>query len=801
MIAIIKREIASFFSSAVGYLVIGVFLVVNGLFLWVFDGPFNILYAGFADLASFFQLAPWILVFLIPAVSMRSFSEEKRSGTLELLLTKPISTSGLVLAKYLGILVLLIISLLPTLLYLLSLESLKIDADLLDYGSIFGSYLGLFLLMAAFASIGVLASSLTSNQIVAFLFGVIGCFGAYFGLQGLAESLGSGSGILNDLGMQWRYEDLGRGVVDFKHLFYFLAFILLMLTGTEMALLQGRKRIQPKQFIKPTLLFVVLVSASFVLPSKRFDLTADKRYSLNEATEKLLEKAEAPLNVTVFLEGEFPAEFRKLQAETKQLLQGFKSVNRRVNFEFVNVLEDEENPEQVQQQLANMGILPARATVRQAGQTKQELVYPWALANYQDKTVAVPLLKNQLGTTMEERVLNSIQNLEYAFADGFSKVIEPKKRKVAVLKGNGQLQDAYIADFFRSLRDYYFIAEFTLDSVASNPGGTLSKLNEFDLIVSAKPTQRFNPAEKYILDQYQMQGGKSLWLVDAITMETDSLQLSGEYLATPKDLNLTDFFFKYGVRINPNLVQDVYAAPLVLATGNGQESQYERYPWFYTPLTASGIEHPITTNIEAVKLQYPSGIDTLENGISKTVLLSSSPLSAIRGVPNLVRLEEIEGFLKTVGEGPDPAVFNAGEIPMAVLLEGAFTSVFMNRQKPYNYAGHKDQGVASKMVVISDGDLIRNDLQANRPLELGYDRLTGNFYGNKEFLLNTVNYLLDDSGLINIRSKEIKLAFLDQQKIARDATLWQALNILLPLTLLALIGFFYRWNRRRKYAR
>ncbi|WP_435578697.1 gliding motility-associated ABC transporter substrate-binding protein GldG [Gilvibacter sp.] len=800
MIAIIKREIASFFSSPVGYLVIGVFLLVNGLFLWVFDGPFNILYAGFADLASFFQLAPWILVFLIPAVSMRSFSEEKRSGTLELLLTKPISTSGLVLAKYFGILILLLISLLPTFLYLLSLESLKIDTDLLDYGSIFGSYLGLFFLMAAFASIGVLASSLTSNQIVAFLFGVIGCFGGYFGIQGLAESLGSGAGILSDLGMQWRYEDLGRGVIDLKHLLYFLAFILLFLTATEMALLRGRKRIQPKRFIKPVGLFIALVAVSFILPSKRFDLTADKRYSLNKATVELLEKAEAPVNVTVFLEGEFPSEFRKLQAETKQLLQGFKSVNRRVTFEFVNVLEDEENPEQVQQQLANMGILPARATVRQGGQTNQVLVYPWALANYQEKTVAVPLLKNQLGTAMEERVLNSIQNLEYAFADGFSKVIEPKKRKVAVLKGNGQLDDAYIADFFRSLRDYYFIAEFTLDSVATNPSGTLSKLNEFDLLVSAKPTQRFNTAEKYILDQYQMQGGKSLWLVDAITMETDSLQLTGEYLATPKDLNLTDFFFKYGVRINPNVVQDVYSAPLVLATGDGQESQYERYPWFYTPLTASGIEHPITTNIEAVKFQYASGIDTLDNGIDKTILLSSSPLSALRGVPNLIRLEEIESFLKTVGEGPDPTRYNAGEVPMAVLLEGAFTSVFKNRQKPYVYSGHKDEGVASKMVVVSDGDLIKNELQGNRPLELGYDRLTGNFYGNKEFLLNTVNYLLDDSGLINIRSKEIALAFLDQQKISRDATQWQALNILLPLTLLGLIGFGYRWSRRRKYA-
>ena len=800
MLAIIQREIATFFSSAVGYLVIGVFLLVNGLFLWVFDGPFNIIYGGFADLASFFSLAPWILIFLIPAVCMRSFSEEKRSGTIELLLTKPISGNALVWAKFLGVFVLLIITLLPTLLYILSLEDLKVATDVVDYGSIFGSYVGLLLLTAAFSSISLFASSLTSNQIVAFLIGVLACFICYFGLQSLADVSSTDGFNLEELGMQWRYEEMGRGVIDSEHLIYFLAFVCLFILLTEVSLLIGRKRLTKRFYIRLGFTIVSLVLIYSATPPKRFDLTSDQRYTINSVTEDLLDKADVPLNLTVFLEGEFPSEFRKLQAETKQLLQSFKTKNPLLTYDFVNVLE-EDNPQEAQQYLASIGILPARATVRKGGQTNQVLVYPWALARYNDRAVVIPLLKNQLGTEMEQRVLNSIQNLEYAFADGFSKILEPKKRSVAVLKGNGQLQDAYIADFFRSLRDYYYIAEFTLDSVSSNPGGTLGDLQEFDLLVSAKPTERFSIEEKYVLDQYQMNGGKSLWLVDAVTMETDSLKLTGEYLATPRDLNLTDFFFKYGVRINPNLLQDVYSAPLVLETGEAQNTQRDQYPWFYAPLSSSGIEHPITTNIEAVKFDYASGIDTLENGIDKTVLLTSSPISALKGVPSLVRLEEIESFLQTVGEGPDPAYFNASEVPLAVLLEGEFTSMFKNRQRPYQYAGHKDQGVASKMVVISDGDLIKNELQNRRPMELGFDPSTGNLYGNKEFLLNTVNYLLDDSGLINIRSKEIAIAFLDSQKIIEGTKRWQTLNILLPLALLALMGLGYRWYRRRKYAR
>ena len=289
--------------------------------------------------------------------------------------------------------------------------------------------------------------------------------------------------------------------------------------------------------------------------------------------------------------------------------------------------------------------------------------------------------------------------------------------------------------------------------------------------------------------------------MDATQMQMDTI--SGNMFAFGKDLNLNDFFFKYGIRINPNLVKDVYSAPIVLASGDEREAQYNRYPWFFSPLSSSANNHPIVSNIEAVKFDYASAIDTLPNNIKKTVLLSTSPISKIVGLPFPIDFDvEIPKNLQVVNEGPNPNEYNAGEIPLAVLLEGKFTSVFKNRVKPLKLnVKNIDDGKPSKMVVISDGDIIKNQLQGNRPLELGFDKMTNQFYGNKEFLLNTVNYLLDDSGLINIRTRQIAVPFLDPQKTVEQRSKWQTLNLLLPLGLLALFGIAFNFYRKRRYTR
>lgn len=562
-----------------------------------------------------------------------------------------------------------------------------------------------------------------------------------------------------------------------------------------------------KASIKKNIVSIAILVAGLILLNvignyfyKRFDLTQDKRFTLSEEAKEIVDYVDSPIIVDVFLKGSFPPEFRRLQSETEQLLEEFSAYNSHIKFDFINPTE--KGNEAFQSQFEKFGLTPAQVSVTESGKQSTEFVYPWALAHHDGKSVKIPLLKNQLGATSEERVNSSLQNLQYAFADGFKKLATQKSKKIAVLKGNGEYDDRYIADFFATLRDYYFIAPFTLDSVATNPEKTFKTLEGFDLIVAAQPTEAFSDAEKYVLDQYIMNGGKSLWLMDATQMQMDTV--SGNMFAFGKDLNLNDFFFKYGIRINPNLVKDVYSAPIVLASGDEREAQYNRYPWFFSPLSSSANNHPIVSNIEAVKFDYASAIDTLPNNIKKTVLLSTSPISKIVGLPFPIDFDvEIPKNLQVVNEGPNPNEYNAGEVPLAVLLEGSFTSAYKNRVKPIKLNGveNKDGGKSSKMVVISDGDIIKNQMQGNRPLELGFDKMTNQFYGNKEFLLNTVNYLLDDSGLINIRTRQIAVPFLDPQKTAEQRTKWQVLNLLLPLGLLTLFGIVFTFYRKRKYTR
>ncbi|MBQ4821633.1 gliding motility-associated ABC transporter substrate-binding protein GldG [Aquimarina sp. MMG016] len=794
MLAIIRKEINTFFSSAVGYLVIAIFLILSGLFLWVFKGQFNILDSGFADLSPFFQIAPWILLFLIPAVTMRSISEEKKQGTLELLLTKPIQHWQLIFGKYLGALLLILMALLPSILYIITIYQLGNTEGNLDIGSTFGSYISLLLLCAAYVSIGIFASSITNNQIVAFLTALFLCFLVYYGFSGLANYslFGSSDYFLEQLGMKLHYERISQGVIDTRDVLYFLSIIALFVSLTVIILRKGnaKQKLRPLGIVVIGVVIINLIGNSVY---DRFDLTNDKRFTLSEATENLILEAEVRIAIDVLLEGDFPSEFRKLQVETKQLLEEFNAINPNVQYVFTNPLEEEEFRRETIQELQKFGLTPMEVSVQESGKTEIETVVPWAIMNYQNRSVKIPLVKNTMGATSEERVNNSIQQLEYTFADGLKKLIHPKKHKIAVLKGNGQLPDVKIADFIKTLQEYYFVGAFTLDSVATNPSKTLEGLQKFDMIINAKPTEAFTEKEKYVLDQFIMDGGKSLWLVESVAMEIDSLfNPEGVSLATIRDLRLGDALFSYGVRINPVLINDLYSAPLVLASGRGDNTQFTPYKWFYASLTQNNTNHPIVKNTESVRFEFSNQIDTLKNDIKKTILLTSSERTKIEGVPKPVRLGVIH-------EKPDINSYNQGSQNLAVLLEGSFKSVYKDRIKPLSIENQKDNSLNTKMVVVADGDIIKNGTRKGKPIELGLDPYLNIKYGNKEFLLNTINYLLDDSGLIAVRGKEINIPFLNIEKVVNNRTFWQVINILSPLLILGIFGFIFSFLRKRKY--
>jgi gliding-associated putative ABC transporter substrate-binding component GldG len=526
----------------------------------------------------------------------------------------------------------------------------------------------------------------------------------------------------------------------------------------------------------------------------RFDLTEDRRYTLSEPAVEVAQKFDGPVIVDILLDGNIPAEFSKLKSETVQLMESFVAKNKIISYNLIDPLEDETKAQETIAQLQSLGLQPANVTVEENGKVSNELVFPWAMVNYNDQTVKVPLLKNKLGSNSEERINNSVQQLEYAFADAFTKLSISEKKSIAVIKGNGELDDIFIADYLTTIRDYYNIGAFTLDSVASNPQKVLDQLNDFDLALIAKPTQAFTDAEKYVMDQFIVQGGKSLWLVDQVAMEMDSIYAGGgSAIALPRELNLKDFFFSYGVRINPVLVNDLYFTQIVLATGEGNDSQYNPLPWYYNPMVFSRNDHPINTNMEAVRYQFTSPIEVLENDYTKTVLLRSSPLSKTDGIPREISLD-------ILNQQPDQSTYTNGNQPLAVLIEGDFSSMYKNRIKPLDLNGASENGPANKMIVISDGDVIKNQLRNERPLELGYDKWTSSFYGNKEFLVNCTNYLLDNTGLINIRNKRVSIPLLDVKKITDQRTKWQLINIGLPVVLTLAFGLFFSYYRKQKFS-
>ncbi|QNM86016.1 gliding motility-associated ABC transporter substrate-binding protein GldG [Polaribacter pectinis] len=520
---------------------------------------------------------------------------------------------------------------------------------------------------------------------------------------------------------------------------------------------------------------------------KRFDLTADKRYTLSKTTNTIISNVDKILFINVYLEGDFPSEFKRLQVETKQYLEELAAENSNIKIHF-------ENPDNQRENLVKKGMLPSQLTVEEEGKLSEAIIFPWAEINYGDKIEIVSLLPNAIVASQDEQLQKAIENLEYSFSNAINSITQKKQKSIAVITGNGELPDIYQYSFLNEVAKKYRLAKFTLDSVATNPQQTLKDLASIDLAIIAKPTQLFSSEEKFVLDQFIANGGKTLWMIDNVQADQDSLFNGGKMLAYPRDLGLTDLLFSYGIRINTTLVKDLYAAKIPVATGQvGNQTQFQNLEWFYHPLVGGNPNHPITKNVSPVRLQFANQIDTLKNNIKKTPLLVSSLLTQKVGTPTFIELQSIaDEVLETD--------YKSGNQLFAVLLEGNFNSAYKNRVKPFETSLFKENAINNKMIVIADGDVGKNQILKEQPFDLSRDKWTNEQFGNKDFLLNSVDYLLDDVGLMNLRNKSLQIRMLDKQKAFKERTYWQFLNVVLPLILLFIFGFVFNYLRKRKYS-
>jgi ABC-2 type transport system permease protein len=561
------------------------------------------------------------------------------------------------------------------------------------------------------------------------------------------------------------------------------------------------------------IVIILLVNIIGYFAFTRFDLTSERRYSLSEPTRKLLKSLDDIVYFQVYLEGEFPAGFKRLKRETREMLDQFRAYSDNIQYEFINpsASPDQKENNEVYRRLVERGLNPTDLQVKTSDGQSQQIIFPGAIVTYKNKELPLELLISQMGVSPEEVLNNSIQNLEFNLANTIRKLTVSIKPKIAFIQGHGELSKDETADAAQALSEYYGVEYIRiggkLNSLAertlASDSTTVKIRNKFDAVIIAKPDSVFSEQDKFILDQFIMYGGRVLWLVDAVFASMDSMQFSDATVGIINEVNLSDQLFNYGVRLNTNLVMDLNALPIPLKTGEtGGAPQIDYFPWYFFPVLNPAIDNPIVKNLNAIKTEFISSIDTLEKkGVKKTILLTSSTYSRTVNTPVYISL----GILK---EEPDKKLFNKQNIPVAVLLEGTWESLYNNRIPP-TISGNKEIGFASKsepgkMILVGDGDIIKNQLRTTSsgivPYPLGYDRHTGQSFGNKDFILNAMNYLIDENGLISIRSRELKLRLLDRTKINDDRLFWQIFNVLLPISIVILLGIGMFYYRKKKFA-
>lgn len=798
MWAIFCKELRQFLNSLTAYLVIGVFLTGMGLLTWVFPET-SVLNYGYASLETLFTLGPFVYMFLIPAITMRMLAEEKKSGTLELLLTRPLSYSQIILGKYLAAFALVVLSVLPTLVYYYSVYQLGNPAGNLDTPGIMGSYVGILFLGGVFTAYGILASSLSENQIVSFTLAVFLCFFTYSGVSSLA-GLFSGQPALyiEEMSLSFHYDALSRGLIDTRNLLFFISSVVVALSlahlwlNTHLMSHRGLRVCMLKKFTG-TLLAVLSLNILGANYFRRFDLTEEQRYTLRNATVEMLAALDEPLHIEVLLGTDLPTGFQRFQKAIVETIEEFgiysqAKLTYEINDPGAAATEAERN--QHYGLRVKQGLSPTRIFANRDGQQSQKLIFPYVILTYGGRKGAVLMLKGSRGAPSEVKLNQSVEGIEFELAVGIQRLSAVNRKRVGILRGHGELDSLSINGFVREMIQFYDLQPVDLR--------VEREIKNFDAIVVSAPKKPFSREDKYKLDQYIMKGGKVLFLMDALKVDMNKAAGRGTY-ALPRNLNLDDFFFRLGLRLEKNYVLDVrnFGRYPVLTDAESTVTNL-RWPFFFG--AGNYTEHPITRNLDAIYTRFTGSIDTVAApGIRKTPLLFTSVNTRVLQAPALVSFEQIAAE-------NDPSVYRAGVQPIAYLLEGGFTSLFKNRPLPkkgVNTTDFQAEGKDTKVMVVSDGDVIRNEVIQGKPMDLGFNPFVEGsepqLYANKDFLFNALAYLTDEHGLITARNKEVKIRPLNRIKVQEERLKWQLINLGLPWVALILFGLIRNFVRKRKY--
>ena len=544
------------------------------------------------------------------------------------------------------------------------------------------------------------------------------------------------------------------------------------------------------------LIVLALISFFFFF---RIDLTSDKRYSIADQTKMLMAKTDSPLKVVVYLDGDLNPGFLRLKKSTAELLDElsvYSNHNIDIQFENPSLADSPEQREKKYTELQNRGLAPTAVYERdKEGKSIQKVIFPWIEMTYKGKKVQVCLLKNILGNSGEENLNISVENLEFEITDGIRRLVNTEVSKIAFLEGHGELSEAETYDISKTLSKYFQIDRGTIATNATI-------LDNYKAVIIAKPTKPFSESDKFIIDQYIMHGGRVLWLLDGVRISKENLSTIGLSPAIELDLNLNDQLFRYGVRINPVLLQDVQCASVPVNIARvGATPQFEPTPWYFAPLLLTSPEHPITRNITEVRSEFCSGIDLVGDNkqVKSQLLLATSDNTHIVGTPTTIDLSQ---KIKP----NDKAYFNAGYVPVAVAMEGNFESDFANRMIPAgltNTSPIRRQSLNTRQIVVADGGIIRNETteKDSTTLPLGFDRYMNQQFGNKDFIQNAVLYLADNDGWMQLRSRTLKLRLLNKRITNEDRITWELINVLVPLGLLLIFGIGYQIQRKRKYTK